>query len=84
MFETLTFVRAARRTGGQNQTLYRFRRPSKGFLRHAAGNRPKTGFDLTYAFTADLELSANNCVRQPLRATIKYLALPFRERHGRK
>ena len=46
---------------------------------HAVGHRPKTGFNLTYSFGADFELPAHLRIREILRATIKYLALPLRE-----
>jgi hypothetical protein len=48
-------------------------------LRDAVGDRPKTSFNLTYAFGADFELPANLSIREISRATIKYLALPICE-----
>ena len=48
-------------------------------MRHAVGHRPKTSFNLTYTFGADVELPAHFCIRNILRATFKYLALPFGE-----
>ena len=50
---------------------------SREFLRQETGHRPKTSFNLTYAFGADAELPAHLCIRKILRATIKYLALPL-------
>jgi hypothetical protein len=48
-------------------------------LGHAVGHCPKTGFNLTYAFGADFELPAHLRIREILRATIEYLALPLCE-----